>query len=600
MLKKIPILIISLVISSFSAPHPREQFPYKEAGLTERQAAAHLLNRFTFGPRPGQVDEVVKLGLEKWLEQQLDGKLAEKKVEALIADYDTQHLSNAEIANIYVRNGQAARMAMKEGFLKDSIDKEDKKEYREAVRAFMDSKGLKPEQELIRQTISQKIIRAIYSENQLHEVLTDFWFNHFNVSFTKNDCSLFIPVYERESIRPNVTADFEKLLVATAQSPAMLLYLDNFTSIGENATVMQRQKKPAGKPKRMRGLNENYAREVMELHTLGVDGGYTQSDVTQAARMLTGWTIYPMGKEAYGAAIKKQLDDVGEDKLRKRGFVHEGDFLFAANRHDDAEKTVLGKKFPAGGYQQGVDLLSMLAHHPSTAKFITKKIAVRFASDNPPQSLLDKMSATFTKENGNIRKVLLTMVEAPEFWQPDVLREKTKSPFELAVSAVRAVDGKVDAPQPLSNWITRMGQRVYYYQAPTGFPDKATYWINTGSLLNRMNFGLALSTGKIRGTSFDLLALNKHHEPESAVEALQAYAKILLPERDLEKTIQRLTPLLNDPDLPDKINKAAEQHPTIDQQPDSSMVSRHETKKPDYGLAQVIGIIIGSPEFQRR
>jgi uncharacterized protein (DUF1800 family) len=303
----------------------------------------------------------------------------------------------------------------------------------------------------------------------------------------------------------------------------------------------------------------------MELHTLGVDGGYTQSDVTQAARVLTGWTI------------------------------KQGEFQFAENRHDTGEKIVLGKKFNNGGYEEGVELLHVLATHPSAAKFITKKLAIRFVSDNPPQSLLDKMSETFAKEKGSIRKVLLTMVQSPEFWQRESLREKTKSPFELAISAVRALDGKVEQPQPLSNWITRMGQKIYFYQAPTGFPDKATYWINTGSLLNRMNFGLALSSGKIKGTSFDLLALNKDHEPESAISALKVYSEILLPQRDLDNTIKRLTPLLNDPDLPEKINRAAEKHIQ-----DTAMIAQVNTKKQEYGLSQVVGIIIGSPEFQRR
>jgi len=517
MIKKVAFSLISVVIMSFVIlpGSSRGDFPYKAAGLTERQAAAHLLNRFTFGPRPGQVDEVVKIGLEKWFNQQLEGKQNDEEVDKMLADFDTQHLSNAEINAQYARNNK-------------------------------DSTGKKPKKELIRQTVNQKIIRAIKSENQLHEVLTDFWFNHFNVSFTKNNCSLYIPSYERETIRPNVTSDFDKLLIATAKSPAMLMYLDNASSVSVK--------------KGKKGLNENYAREVMELHTLGVDGGYTQSDVTQTARVLTGWGI------------------------------KDNEFFFGPNRHDKQEKIVLGKKFKSnGGYDEGVELLEMLANHPSTAKFITRKIAIRFVSDNPSQSLLDKMSGTFTKENGNIKEVLLTMVRSEEFWSLESIREKTKSPFELAVSAVRAMDGDVRAPQPLAAWITRMGQKIYFYQAPTGFPDKAGFWINTGSLLNRMNFGLALSTGKVKGTKIDLLALNDNHEPESAAQALQTYSQILLPERDLGKTIQRLTPLLNDPDLPGKIDKAAGADSTRSIHP-----------KGEYGLAQVVGIIIGSPEFQRR
>lgn len=517
MIQKVAFVLFCSLLAAFAPPERpiRGEFPYKAAGLSDHQAAAHLLNRFTFGPRPGQVDEVVKIGLEKWFDQQLDGKLRDQEVEKRIEEFDTQHLSNGEIGKTYSRKAKA------------------------------DSNGLKPRKELIRQTINQKIIRAVYSENQLREVLTDFWFNHFNVSFTKNNCSLYIPSYERETIRPNVTEDFEDLLIATAKSPAMLMYLDNASSVSVK--------------KGKKGLNENYAREVMELHTLGVDGGYSQKDVTEAARILTGWT------------------------------VKEDEYFFNINRHDKNPKTVLGKTYSREDERDGIDFFKALAHHPSTAKFITRKLAVRFVSDDPPKSLLDKMEDTFTKNNGSIRAVLLTMVHSPEFWQPASLREKTKSPFELAISAVRAMDADVNAPQPLSNWITRMGQKIYFYQAPTGFPDKANYWINTGSLLNRMNFGLALSTGKVKGTKLDLLALNNNHEPESAVSALQTYSKILLPERDLDHTIRRLTPLLNDPDLPGKIDKAAN--------PDSTRTMHPQG---EYGLSQVVGIIIGSPEFQRR
>ncbi|MEJ7672843.1 MAG: DUF1800 domain-containing protein [Chitinophagaceae bacterium] len=292
----------------------------------------------------------------------------------------------------------------------------------------------------------------------------------------------------------------------------------------------------------------------MELHTLGVDGGYTQQDVTQAARVLTGWTIYPMSDKGYGNAMKKMVDKVGDDKLTERGFVHEGDFLFAANRHDNKEKTVLGKTFAAnGGYEEGVQLLKMLAHHSSTAKFISKKIAVRFVSDNPPQSLLDKMAKTFTEKNGDIKAVLITMATAPEFWSKSVIREKTKSPFELAISAVRALDADIKQPYQIFAWSDKMGQKLYFYQAPTGFPDKGQYWINTGALLNRMNFGLAIASQRIPGTKLDLLALNNRREPESSSAALITYSKLIMPERKLDSTIKKLTPLLNDPELVKKL-----------------------------------------------
>ena len=507
-----PLHVMDTVRDSFQSLNgtrlPAYRFPWRQAGLTERQAAAHLLSRFTYGATPGQVDAVMQQGLENWWAEQLAAELPDDSLEALLGPYDALQLTNEQVVNLYPRVGQVARMAIRDGVVsKDSI-KTDRKVYREMIRAYMAEKGYKPEQDLFRQFICQKILRAAYSNNQLQEVMTDFWFNHFNVSITKNDCAEFIPAYERDVIRPNALGNFSDLLLKTAKSPAMLYYLDNFSSaapLPEGTGVAfagEGADSAVAVVKRSRGLNENYAREVMELHTLGVDGGYTQQDVTQAARVLTGWTVYPMKEN-----VQKFITRFSPDQLARRGFVHEGDFLFNANRHDKGEKTVLGHVFPAGGgYEEGVELLEMLAHHPSTARFICRKIAVRFVSDDPPQSLIDKMAKTFLAKDGDIRQVLITMVTAPEFWSPAAIREKTKSPFELAIGAVRSLHATIDQPYPLYNWITRMGEKIYYYQAPTGFPDKGAYWINAGSLLNRMNFGLALAEGEVPGVKVDLAA----------------------------------------------------------------------------------------------
>jgi len=551
---------------------PALRMPWRQAGLTERQAAAHLLSRFTYGAMPGQVDAVVKMGLENWFAQQLAAQDPDDSLEQVLNRYDALTLSNQQVAETYPRNGQVIRMAIRDGIVdKDSV-KADRKEYRQVIQQYMQERGYKREQELFRQFICQKVLRAAYSENQLQEVMTDFWFNHFNVSITKNDCAEFIPAYERDVIRPNALGRFNELLLKTAKSPAMLFYLDNFNS----SAPVDSMAMPAGG--RARGLNENYAREVMELHTLGVDGGYTQQDVTQAARVLTGWGVYPMGEFAK-APQAQVLHRFTDEQIERRGFVHDGDFFFNANRHDKGEKVVLGHVFPAGGgYEEGVDLLNLLAHHPSTAKFICHKIAVRFVSDDPPAALVDKLSKTFLEKNGDIRQVLITLVTAPEFWSADALREKTKSPFELAIGAVRSLHATVDQPMQLYNWVSRMGERKYYYVAPTGFPDKGAYWINTGSLLNRMNFGLALAAGRILGVNVDLLALNNGHEPESAQAALLIYGHLILPERNLDATVKRLTPMLN--------NAAIE------------TITGDSSSEPM--LAQVVGIIIGSPEYQRR
>ncbi|MET0394067.1 MAG: DUF1800 domain-containing protein [Chitinophagaceae bacterium] len=610
-------------------------FPYRKAGLTEKQAAAHLLSRFSYGARPGDIDRVVNMGLENWFAQQLEGNLPDDTVAALLSSYDALQLSNEEVARTYPRPGQVLRMAVRDSVIKqDSVNVAGRKEYKDLLQQYMQQKGLKPQRELYRQFINQKVIRAIYSDNQLHELLTDFWFNHFNVSVTKNDCANFIPGYERDVIRPNVTGKFGDLLLATAKSPAMLLYLDNFSSAGTNTSMPQNSRvrqriadtvnaqmgskamAPLQQGRNAQGLNENYAREVMELHTLGVDGGYTQADVTQAARVLTGWTLYPM--QGYGQnALKKIAERVGEERMQQQGFVRDGDFFFAANRHDNSEKTVLGKTFAAGrGYGEGVELLDMLARHSATARFISKKLAIRFVSDNPPQSLVDKMAAVFSKTNGDIKQVLITMATAPEFWSSASLRQKTKSPFELTISAVRGLDATVTQPYQLFTWLTRMGQKVYYYQAPTGFPDRGQYWINTGSLLNRMNFGLAIAAGRIPGIKVNLLALNKGHEPESAEQALETYSKLLLPERDLQTTIGPLKPMLNDPNLETKVSAAASKaapaaemnrmsnaagdDPLKEDMEKMNTRNQQAMNDPKNMLAQVVGIIIGSPEFQRR
>jgi len=628
--------IMLVCLSSFfeggNSAKPRFSFPYKKAGLTDRQAAAHLLSRFTYGATPGQVDEVVDMGLEKWFQQQLDANIPDDSLNVLLADYDALKLTNTEVVKQFPRNPQVLKMAIAEGAInKDSVDKGDKKEYKDKLDEYRKSKGFREEKELYRQFINQKIVRAANTNNQLQELLTEFWFNHFNVSLTKNDCAQFIPAYERDVIRPNSLGDFETLLMATTKSPAMLLYLDNFTSAGTNdgfdmLQANAQKKKFVPNKKNNQGLNENYAREIMELHTLGVDGGYTQSDVTQAARVLTGWTIYPFTDYGPASNMKKAVERFGEDKLTERGFVHEGDFLFAVNRHDDKEKVVLGKKFAAGGgYEEGVELLKMLAANPSTAKFISKKLAVRFVNDNPSSLLIDKMAKTFTEKKGDIKQVLITLATSPEFWSKEALREKTKSPFELAISSVRSLNATVRMPFQLNNWITKMGQKIYFYQAPTGYPDRGQYWINTGSLLTRMNFGLALAAQKIPGITFNLAALNNNKEPESSEAALKVYGKLLMPERNLDETVKRLTPLLNDPNLVKKVNDAAAKTAppqTAAMQGDDMMGGDLKDKKPkekiskknggastmdlqtyagnNSMLSQVVGIIIGSPEYQRK
>ena len=335
-------------------------FPYKKQGLTEREAAAHLLNRFTHGIRPGQIDQVVEMGLENWFLTQLQGNNKDEKLNQMLESYPDLKLSNAAIVKQYPKLAKVIKMAVADGVLsEEELKSTDRKKIREKLTEYYRDKKIKPTQLLVRDFVSQKILRATYSENQLHELLTGFWFNHFNVSFSKNQVVQYIPAYERDAIRPNVTGSFESLLLATAKSPAMLLYLDNFSSSvskdstaqnanekrreafvkrrmknndPENAEMIQKLKR-----KKSSGLNENYAREVLELHTLGVDGGYTQQDVTEAARILTGWTFIPSDGEV-SEPLNKLFQTVSSEKMKNQGFVREGDFFFAANRHDAGEK----------------------------------------------------------------------------------------------------------------------------------------------------------------------------------------------------------------------------------------------------------------------
>ncbi|HET8921402.1 MAG TPA: DUF1800 domain-containing protein, partial [Candidatus Acidoferrum sp.] len=377
-------------------------------------------------------------------------------------------------------------------------------------------------QRVVAELAMSKVTRAIYSERQLQQVMDDFWFNHFNVFVGKGEDRYYLTSYERDVIQPRAFGKFKDLVTATAKSPAMLFYLDNFLSAdpraaqraaAERAMRQQRRNGRFGGPwpprpqaqqnakKNERGLNENYGRELMELHTLGVDGGYTQKDVTEVARCFTGWTI---------------------DKPRVNA-----DFKFDDKLHDPDPKIVLGKKIHAGGMKDGEQVIDLFAHDPSTARFISTKLARRFVSDNPPQALVDRMASAFRSSDGDIRTVLKTMIWSPEFWSRESYRAKIKTPLELVVSAARALGTDVDTPMPLVQWIGRIGEPLYQCQPPTGYADKAEAWVNTGALLNRLNYSLALAGNKMRGARTDvasLLGVDASNDPKSALDrAVQVF-----------------------------------------------------------------------------
>jgi uncharacterized protein (DUF1800 family) len=629
--------------------------PYRDAGLTEREAAAHLLDRFTFGPRPGQIDQVVEIGLEKWFDRQLESTQSSETLDRKLDNLETLGLTNEQILQSYPRNGRVRQQAIDEGRLDPEADQETQ---RRQLRAFYEESGYKPQRQLLGELIAAKVFRAVDSPNQVEEVMVDFWFNHFYVSATDNQCRRFVGTYERDAIRPYVFRSFEEMLIATAKHPAMLLYLDNAqSSAPENAVTtvslrkedlrrraahadpgytdvldrmdreqQRRERRMAEMPadrRPRRGINENYARELLELHTLGVDGGYTQSDVVEVARALTGWTILPEGERRERLRERINRNPVLGGEL---GFVIERDFFFNADWHDAGPKRILGRRFPEdGGIEEGESVLRMLAWHPSTARHIAYKLAVRFVSDTPPESFVGNLAGVFDFSDGDFQDVLWAIVQSPEFWSPDARRAKIKSPFELAASSIRGLDADLTRPGRLVQWIDKMGQPLYRYQAPTGFPDRAEMWVNAGALLHRMNFGLSLAAGKVQGVRVDLVALQNGREPESPDAALRSYASILLPERDLEETVRVLTPLVGDPDVAAQVRERSDEAKRSSPQGGDTMGGEMTTiddtqitdpfagiddppeKHPAAGgtdaamtLKQIVGLILGSPEFQRR
>lgn len=639
-------LLLAPAIFTLAAPGEPLDLPWRQAGLTKAEAAAYLLDRFAFGARPGDVDRVVAMGLETWLARQLAGGLPDPRVDDALRGFHSLDLSTREVAATYPNPGMLLVEARREGIL-DGEDLERARDddgrrmadpaTRRRLLAYARGRGYRPLRELAAETTAQKLYRAVYSENQLTEVLTDFWLNHFNVSLTDHECRVYIPTYERDAIRPHVLGSFRDLLEATARHPAMLLYLDNARSVAAAGAPVtfdaanrrqrfgrrgrfQRPPEAGDEPdelrrlleqNRPRGLNENYARELLELHTLGVDGGYSQDDVVAVARAFSGWTTYPPGR--LREDVERRVRE-GQRRLARfggagrAGFVFADDFIFRADAHDAGAKTVLGHKLPAGrGIEDGLAVLDLLAAHPSTARHLAAKLAVRFVSDTPPESLVDRLATVYLDSGGDLRRVMVALAESPEFWSPEARRQKIKSPFELAVSALRVLDAEVVEPRATIEWISRMGQPLYAYQAPTGYPDRADFWVNTGALLTRMNFGLQLATGRVDGVRLDLAALNDHREPESLDAALATYVPLLLPERDPTPTIRRLEAVIRDPELGRKVEEAAPAaegaEPAFEDWEEEGFLRRRTGPRREVDmspLAQVVGVILGSPEFQRR
>ncbi len=432
---------------------------------TDARTALHVLNRITYGPRPGDVERVQRLGVERFIEQQLHpDTIDDRHVEGRLDRFETLQLTSRDIAAQFaIPARQARRAAQAKGgaTAPDAGAAPPAANGPERVRANL------PLVELA----DAKIVRAVYSERQLQEVLADFWFNHFNVDAKKGTTRFLLTEYEREAIRPHVLGHFRELLGATAKSPAMLFYLDNWMSADPNGPHLDQMRPMARRPT---GLNENYGRELLELHTLGVDGGYTQHDVTEVARAFTGWSI----------------------EQPRQG----GGFRFAPALHDNGEKVVLGHRIAAGGgVRDGEHVLDILAAHPATARFISTKLARRFVSDTPPTALVDRMAATFMKTDGDLRAVMTVLLRSPEFLSPPDDASKVKTPYEFVISALRATGADIRNGTRLVRSLEQLGMPLYQCQPPTGYADTAEAWVNTGALVQRMNLALSLASGEVRG-----------------------------------------------------------------------------------------------------
>ena len=402
-----------------------------------RKTALHALNRLGFGPKPGDVEAVLDRGIEDWLNDQLEPR-PDGALESRLAPLNnTLRLTTTQVLVTYADSGNLAS----------------------SVQAYLDNFH------------TAKIIRSVHTTNQLEEVLADFWFNHFNVNINDGFVRYAIQSYERDAIRPNAMGKFETLLRATAEHPAMLYYLDNYLSTAAR-TVNGRL---------IQGLNENYGRELLELHTVGVDAGYTQADVYDASRAFTGWGI----------------DNVG------RG----GNFRYLQTSHDTASKSAFGLQLSAGGQKDdGERLIKYLATHPKTARFVSTKLARRFVSDNPPQSVIDRMTDAWLASAGDIKTVMKAMIGSSEFWAEAFSPAgKPKTPFEYVISSIRAVGGDVTAAtRGVTAYLSQMGQPLYQCIPPTGYSDLGSDWLNPSSQIYRMNFALDLAQGLVNGVTVNV------------------------------------------------------------------------------------------------
>ncbi|HYY52335.1 MAG TPA: DUF1800 domain-containing protein [Myxococcales bacterium] len=491
--------------------------------LTGAEMIEHLLARTTFGARSEDREHAQSVGIAAFVEEQLHSeRLDDTLLEQRLQRFDLLREGPDALVRQLVEQRQMRKRA---AMLEEAPPPPDGGEPQETMR----SGSLK--RDAISQLAQAKLMRAVYSRRQLQEVMTDFWFNHFNVFAGKQEEAALLPDYEQKVIRAHALGSFPDLLVATAHSPAMLIYLDNWRSAV-----------PRPRAKQNRGINENYARELLELHTLGVEGGYTQQDVVEVARCFTGWTV-----------------------AEPRTNPH---FVFRPGMHDFGAKVVLGRFIPPGrGEEDATQVLNILAAHPATARFIALKLARRFVSDEPPDALVDRIAVTYLRTAGDIRSMLRTIFESPEFWSRSALRAKVRSPLELVAASLRGLDAAVDDPQALAKAVARIGEPLYAAQAPTGYPDRAQTWLTSGALLARIDFGLQLANGQVPGTRLDLVPLKAATAEETVDKAAARLGATELSEKTRASILDEL---------------------------------RRSPAPPDLVPARAVGLLLGAPELQRR
>ena len=649
-------LIYSLSLPLFAMPVQK-----RAGGLTEEQRIIHVLNRLGYGPRPGDVEKVRSIGLKKYIEQQLspetiDDSVAEEKV----ANLDVFQMSTAELFAKYPNPGALLQMLNRRDGQQEAngqpsvtaadpaatrkMNEDNQRLRREQLQALYQKYDLRPAQQILPQIVTNRFLRAVYSERQLQEVMVDFWQNHFNVFAGKSAVRWYIPSYERDVLRKYALGNFRDLLLATAQHPAMLFYLDNFESVSPNAesnqantrlqlllrsgrltSAMREQIKArqgisdAELDRRIeqmrqasqqrRGLNENYARELMELHTLGVDGGYTQKDIIEVARAFTGWTIADArGYRRVAAEVIRGDENRRLERLRRFSGVPDeldsGEFYFNPRWHDNAPKYVLGQKIDEGGIKDGIKVIDILARHPSTAKFIARKLCEKFVSDHPSDALIGRIAEAFSRSGGNIRATLRAIFDDPEFFAPENYRAKIKTPFELAVSAVRVLGGETVGGPAMLAMLNKLGEVPYGYQAPTGYPDKADDWVNTGALLERLNFAVAIASNRIPGTRVNLSRFSFSDRKQLLDSAIREILNNEISpvtrsalEKQLEKPLPEISASAEFPDRPEDAPKTS-----IGGGQAGKMNRQVRLLQPsgDPEVFKAVSLVLGTPEFQRQ